>query len=111
MSTNESLSYLHPRSIAHLAGHVQALLETRLWLEVGIPVGAIALILGVDRSLDMCCTTVNVTGDLTASVVMNCWVGGGLTAEQERAARDERDARRAVSGEDVIVDDRLAPEI
>tara|TARA_R110002073_G_scaffold24260_8_gene82067 strand:+ start:37696 stop:39027 length:1332 start_codon:yes stop_codon:yes gene_type:complete len=41
----------------------------------GIPVGAIALILGVDRILDMSRTAVNVTGDLTACVVMNRWVG------------------------------------
>lgn len=30
----------------------------------------VALILGVDRILDMCRTTINVTGDLTASIVM-----------------------------------------
>jgi Na+/H+-dicarboxylate symporter len=38
---------------------------------LGIPIAGIALILGVDRILDMCRTTINVTGDLTASVVMN----------------------------------------
>lgn len=37
---------------------------------IGVPVEGIALILGVDRILDMCRTTVNVTGDLTASLVM-----------------------------------------
>ncbi len=37
---------------------------------VGIPEEGIALILGVDRILDMLRTTVNVTGDLTASVVI-----------------------------------------
>jgi len=36
----------------------------------GIPTTGIALILGVDRLLDMCRTTVNVTGDLTASVLL-----------------------------------------
>ncbi len=35
---------------------------------VGVEPGAIAIILGVDRLLDMCRTTVNVTGDLTAAV-------------------------------------------
>lgn len=34
---------------------------------VGIPVAGIALIIGVDRILDMARTTVNVTGDLTAA--------------------------------------------
>ncbi|NIT36413.1 MAG: cation:dicarboxylase symporter family transporter [candidate division Zixibacteria bacterium] len=43
---------------------------------VGIPASGIALILGVDRILDMSRTAVNVTGDLTACVVMDRWVGG-----------------------------------
>ncbi len=37
---------------------------------VGVPGEGIALILGVDRILDMCRTTVNVSGDLTASCVV-----------------------------------------
>ncbi len=37
---------------------------------IGVPIEGIALILGVDRILDMCRTTVNVTGDLTANLVM-----------------------------------------
>ncbi len=41
---------------------------------IGVPAEGIALILGVDRILDMCRTTINVTGDLTATVVMNRWV-------------------------------------
>lgn len=40
-------------------------------LGIGVPPEGIALILGVDRLLDMCRTTINVTGDLTASAVMN----------------------------------------
>ena len=35
---------------------------------VGVPPEAIAIILGVDRILDMCRTTLNVAGDLTAAV-------------------------------------------
>lgn len=38
---------------------------------IGVPPSGIALIIGVDRILDMTRTTINVTGDLTASVVMN----------------------------------------
>jgi DAACS family dicarboxylate/amino acid:cation (Na+ or H+) symporter len=34
---------------------------------VGVPGGGIALVLGVDRILDMCRTTLNVTGDVTAA--------------------------------------------
>ena len=37
---------------------------------IGVPIEGIALILGVDRILDMCRTTVNVTGDLTANLVV-----------------------------------------
>jgi DAACS family dicarboxylate/amino acid:cation (Na+ or H+) symporter len=37
---------------------------------VGVPVEGIALILGVDRFLDMCRTTLNVTGDLVAATVI-----------------------------------------
>ena len=38
---------------------------------VGVPPEGIGLILGVDRLLDMCRTTVNVTGDLAAAVVVS----------------------------------------
>ena len=38
---------------------------------VGIPPTGIAIILGVDRLLDMCRTAVNVTGDLVACVTIN----------------------------------------
>jgi DAACS family dicarboxylate/amino acid:cation (Na+ or H+) symporter len=38
---------------------------------VGVPVEGIGLILGVDRFLDMCRTTLNVSGDLAAAVVVS----------------------------------------
>jgi DAACS family dicarboxylate/amino acid:cation (Na+ or H+) symporter len=38
---------------------------------VGVPAEGIGLILGVDRFLDMCRTTLNVTGDLAAAVVIS----------------------------------------
>ena len=41
---------------------------------LGVPAEGIAMIIGVDRLLDMCRTTVNVTGDLTASKLMDKWV-------------------------------------
>ena len=37
-------------------------------VQVSVPAGAIALVLGVDRILDMCRTMVNVTADLTTAV-------------------------------------------
>lgn len=42
---------------------------------IGVPLSGIALILGVDRILDICRTTINVTGDLTATAVMQRWMG------------------------------------
>jgi DAACS family dicarboxylate/amino acid:cation (Na+ or H+) symporter len=38
---------------------------------VGVPPEGIGLVLGVDRFLDMCRTTLNVTGDLTAAVIVS----------------------------------------
>jgi proton glutamate symport protein len=54
---------------------------------IGVPSSGIALIIGVDRILDMSRTTVNVTGDLTACAIMNRWF---KTKESEaRADGDE----------------------
>ena len=41
---------------------------------IGVSAEGIAMILGVDRLLDMCRTTINVTGDLTAATVMERWI-------------------------------------
>lgn len=38
---------------------------------VGVPPGGIAIILGVDRVLDMARTTLNVSGDISASVYVD----------------------------------------
>ena len=52
----------------------------------GIPAAGLAIILGVDRILDMSRTVVNVTGDITAAVLMKkALVGAGL-AEPSAAA-------------------------
>ena len=37
---------------------------------VGVPMEGIAIILGVDRILDMCRTTLNVTGDLVTATIV-----------------------------------------
>jgi DAACS family dicarboxylate/amino acid:cation (Na+ or H+) symporter len=49
---------------------------------VGVPVEGIGLILGVDRFLDMCRTTLNVTGDLAAAVVVSRGEGPDLPAPE-----------------------------
>lgn len=56
---------------------------------IGVPVEGIALILGVDRILDMCRTTINVTGDLTASIVMKNLVE--LSSEKRDIAKKIQD--------------------
>jgi Na+/H+-dicarboxylate symporter len=43
---------------------------TMVLTSLGIPVEGIALILGVDRILDMCRTVVNITGDASAAVMV-----------------------------------------
>jgi len=52
---------------------------------VGVPPEGIAIILGVDRILDMCRTTINVCGDLTAAVYVaraeGEWSPAALNAE------------------------------
>ena len=47
---------------------------------VGVPPEGIGLILGVDRFLDMCRTTLNVIGDLVAAQVISA-----LSASEVRA--------------------------
>jgi len=49
---------------------------------VGVPVEGIGLILGVDRFLDMCRTTLNVTGDLAAAVVVSRGEGPAVPAPE-----------------------------
>lgn len=50
--------------------------------QIGVPPEAIGLVLGVDRFLDMCRTTLNVTGDLTLAT---------LVSKGERADKPEDD--------------------
>jgi Na+/H+-dicarboxylate symporter len=42
---------------------------------VGIPAEGVALLMGVDRILDMSRTSINVAGDLVASKLIDRWVG------------------------------------
>jgi DAACS family dicarboxylate/amino acid:cation (Na+ or H+) symporter len=55
---------------------------------VGVPAESIAIILGVDRILDMCRTTLNVTGDLTAAAYVarteSDWDPQTVTERRER---------------------------
>ncbi len=49
---------------------------------VGIPAEGVALLLGVDRILDMSRTAINVAGDLVASKLMSHWMGDDETPEE-----------------------------
>jgi len=63
---------------------------------VGIPAAGIALIMGVDRILDMSRTAINVTGDLVTCALMEKWVGGGSEGSHG-SAEPPRDAAQVVS--------------
>jgi Na+/H+-dicarboxylate symporter len=69
---------------------------------VGIPAGGVALIIGVDRILDMSRTAINVMGDLAACAVLDRWVGGRLSREEQLEREAALDMVRERSGEDVI---------
>ncbi len=70
---------------------------------VGVPAAGIGLIIGVDRLLDMSRTVLNVTGDLTACAVMDRWIGGKHTAEEQLVHQEQLERRRRDTGEDVVV--------
>ena len=72
---------------------------------VGIPSAGIALIMGVDRILDMSRTAVNVSGDLVTAVVMDRWIGSATDRKQELAAELDRDRYRSETGQDVLAAD------
>jgi Na+/H+-dicarboxylate symporter len=53
---------------------------------VGLPVEAIALVLGVDRLLDMCRTAVNITGDAACAVIIEIGEESGASDSNEVTA-------------------------
>jgi DAACS family dicarboxylate/amino acid:cation (Na+ or H+) symporter len=55
---------------------------------VGVPVEGIAIVIGVDRILDMCRTTVNVTGDMVTATIVDRFERPRL-ARAEAGDRDE----------------------
>lgn len=63
---------------------------------LGIPPDGVAVLLGVDRILDMCRTAINVTGDLTASVVMDRWLAAPSETADNKAGTTQRGEIEAV---------------
>ena len=70
---------------------------------VGIAASGIALLMGVDRILDMCRAAVNVAGDLVACLVMDKRAGGSSTSEEELQQQKSLQEERLATNEDVIV--------
>lgn len=69
---------------------------------IGVPAAGVALIMGVDRILDMSRTAINVSGDVVTCKLMDRWIGSSMTAKQELAEQKSREAQRRESGEDVV---------
>jgi Na+/H+-dicarboxylate symporter len=70
---------------------------------VGIPLTGLALIIGVDRLLERFRTSLNVTGDLVACVVMDRYMPARKSRDEEiRQAEEVEQARRESQG-DVII--------
>ena len=71
---------------------------------IGVPASGIALIMGVDRILDMSRTAINVSGDVVAASLMDKWVGGSIPVEEVIAAEKERERVREATGQDIVVE-------
>lgn len=71
---------------------------------VGVPLEGLALIIGVDRILEMMRTSINVTGDLVASIVMDRIgrVAKSLQEEEDRERTHEE--KRIQERRDVLVE-------
>ncbi len=61
-------------------------------IELGL--GSMALIMGVDRILDMSRTAINVTGYLVTCALMEKWGGGTGSAEEKIADETAREMQR-----------------
>ena len=66
----------------------------------GIPQVGLALILGMDRLLDMFRTGVNVTGDLSVATLMASLEGETLLTGEDELGSEELSEERQLSAED-----------
>ena len=74
---------------------------------VGIPAAGIALIMGVDRILDMSRTAINVSGDLVAAKLMDRWVGAKASLNDELIEEAMHESIRKKTGEDVLTPEQI----
>ncbi|NHN38482.1 dicarboxylate/amino acid:cation symporter [Pseudomaricurvus alcaniphilus] len=70
---------------------------------VGIPASGIALIMGVDRILDMSRTAINVAGDLVTAKLMDQMVGSKSNRRSEVVTELRQERIRQQTGEDVLI--------
>lgn len=75
---------------------------------VGIPAAGIALIMGVDRILDMSRTAINVSGDLVAAKLMDRWVGSKSSLKDELVEQAAHEEIREETGQDVLTPEHVA---
>jgi len=68
---------------------------------VGVPLEGVALIIGIDRILELFRTATNVTGDLVACVVIDRFVKGP-SYEQELQTQVAVEQQQEETGEDVV---------
>lgn len=70
---------------------------------VGVPLTGLALIIGVDRFLERFRTSLNVTGDLVACVVMDRYMPARQSHDEERQLQEQTEQRRRDEQADVII--------
>lgn len=75
---------------------------------VGVPLEGLALIIGVDRILEMMRTSINVAGDIVASIVMDRIGRVAKTLKQEQDTEAACEQQRLFSGEDVVCESASA---
>ena len=68
IATPQLQAPLFTRSVILMLEHTEEGAIGLILARFDVPAGAIAIVLGVDRILDMCRTAVNVTADLTTAV-------------------------------------------
>jgi Na+/H+-dicarboxylate symporter len=75
-----------------------------------VPAEGITLIIGVDRILEMMRTSINVTGDMAASIVMDRFARMKRSLDEEEADEDKFEQKRLALGDDVIVDEEYSSQ-
>ncbi|WP_421865770.1 dicarboxylate/amino acid:cation symporter [Parvibaculum sp.] len=70
---------------------------------VGVPLTGLALIVGLDRILERFRTSLNVTGDLVACVVMDRFVPAAVSRESEARSAEQREHIQETRNEDVVI--------